>query len=134
MTRRARHIAIGIDRPFAEVYGFLAEPANFPKWAEGLGHSFVPLGGLDWRAETPMGNMTVRFTAPNPFGVVDHSVIPDGGEAMANPMRVVPNGEGSEVVFTLFQRQDMSDDEFERDAAWIEKDFRMLKGLLESLS
>jgi hypothetical protein len=27
-------------------------------------------------------------------------------------MRVIPNGEGSEVLFTLFQAPDMSDDAF----------------------
>jgi hypothetical protein len=34
-------------------------------------------------------------------------------------MRVLPNGDGSEFVFTLIRRPEMSDDEFE------------LKGLLE---
>ena len=49
-VHRARHIGVGIDRPVEEVYAFLAEPANFPRWAEGLGHSFVPVEGMTWRA------------------------------------------------------------------------------------
>ena len=128
----ARHIGIGIDRPAEEVYAFLAEPANFPQWAEGLGHSFVHVEGMSWRAETPMGAMRVLFSEPNHHGVLDHAVIPDNGPAMHNPMRVVANGDGAEVVFTLFQRPGMSDDEMARDAAMVARDLKALKSLLES--
>jgi hypothetical protein len=33
---------------------------------------------------------------------LDHDVTLPSGETLSNPMRVVPNGTGSEVVFTLF--------------------------------
>lgn len=130
-VRPARHIGIGINRPAEEVYAFLAEPANFPQWAKGLGHSFSHVEGMTWQAETPMGRMRILFSEPNRYGVLDHAVIPDAGPAMHNPMRVLANGEGSEVVFTLFQREDMSDDETARDAAMVARDFAVLKALLE---
>jgi hypothetical protein len=50
---------------------------------------------------------------------------------MHNPMRVVANGDGAEVVFTLFQRDGMSDDEMARDAAMVSRDLAALKALLE---
>jgi hypothetical protein len=131
MPRPVRHISIGIFRPFEEAYAFLAEPANFPKWASGLGHSFRHLGGMEWLAEAPMGRMTVRFTEQNRFGVLDHSVIPDSGAAMHSPMRAIPNGEWTEVVFSLLQRPGMSDDDFARDAEWVARDLSALKRLLE---
>lgn len=127
----ARHIGIAIDRPIEEVYGFLAEPQNFPKWAEGLGHGFKHVEGMTWLVETPMGPMRVLFSEPNRHGVLDHALFPEKGEAMHNPMRVVANGSGSEVVFTLYRRADMSEDEFARDADWVMSDLRRLKGLLE---
>jgi hypothetical protein len=126
----ARHIGIGIDRPVEEVYGFLAEPLNFPKRAEGLGHGFSHVEGMTFMAETPMGRVRVLFSEPNNHGVLDHAVIPEHGPAMHNPMRVMPNGSGSEVVFTLFQR-DMSDDELARDAGMVARDLATLKALLE---
>jgi len=56
----------------------------------------------------------------------------DSGETFHNPMRVLPKGAaGSEVVFSLFRQPDMTDETFSRDAAWVEKDLRILKGLLE---
>src|SRR4051794_8151069 len=131
MPNCVRHISIGISRPFEEVYAFLAEPANFPKWASGLGHSFRHVGGMEWFADTPSGPMKVRFTEPNRFGVLDHSVIPDGGSAMHNPMRAFRNGDGTEVVFSLLQRPGMSDEDFDRDAEWVARDLSALKRLLE---
>ena len=130
-VRPARHISIGIDRPADEVYAFLAEPRNFPNWAEGLGHGFVHVEGMTWQAQTPMGPMRVLFSEPNRHGVLDHAVIPDDGPAMHNPMRVIRNDTGSEVVFTLFQREDMSDDDTARDAAMVARDLAALKALLE---
>lgn len=128
----ARHIGIGIERPADEVYAFLADPQNFPRWAEGLGRDFSHVEGMSWRVLTPMGTMRVVFSEPNRHGVLDHAVIPDGGPAMHNPMRVVANGSGAEVVFTLFRRPEMSDDEFAQDAAMITRDLTALKTLLES--
>jgi hypothetical protein len=46
-------------------------------------------------------------------------------------MRVFPNNAGSELVFTLYRRPDMSDQEFAADAKAVEKDLAKLKTLLE---
>ncbi len=127
----ARHIGIGIDRLADEVYAFLADPANFPAWAEGLGQGFAHIEGMSWRVLTPMGPMRVLFSEPNRHGVLDHAVVPENGPAMHNPMRVVANGAGAEIVFTLFQRQGMSQDDFAQDAAMVARDLAALKVLLE---
>jgi hypothetical protein len=46
-------------------------------------------------------------------------------------MRVVPNGSGSEVIFTLFQSPDMSEEEYSEDVRLVEHDLRTLKDVLE---
>jgi hypothetical protein len=38
-----------------------------------------------------------------------------------NPMRVVPHGEGSEFTFTLIRQPGMSDEEYARDRAAVER-------------
>ncbi len=126
----ARHIGIGIERPAEEVYAFLSEPQNFPRWAAGLGRDFSHVEGMTWSVLTPMGRMHILFSEPNAYGILDHALLPEGAPAMHNPMRVMPNGSGCEVVFTLFRR-DMSEDEMARDAAMVTQDLRELKALLE---
>ena len=53
------------------------------------------------------------------------------GVTIHNPMRVVPNGEGSEFTFTLIRQRGVSDERFAADRAAVEKDLRTLKELLE---
>jgi hypothetical protein len=46
-------------------------------------------------------------------------------------MRVLPNGQSSEVIFTLFRQPGMSDEKFLEDVKWVEKDLMVLRDLLE---
>lgn len=125
-----RHISVSIDRPPAEVYRFASTIENLPRWATGLSSSMRQVDG-EWIAESPMGKVRVRFAEQNAFGVLDHDVILESGEAVHNPVRVVPNGAGSEVIFTLFRQPGVPAEKFAEDARWVEKDLRTLKGLLE---
>ena len=46
-------------------------------------------------------------------------------------MRVFANNDGSEIVFTLYRRPDMSDGMFVEDAKLVKRDLEKLKSLLE---
>jgi hypothetical protein len=70
----SQHLSVSIARNAELVYDFLSDPANFPKWASGLG-ALRKVDGL-WVADTPDGPMQVRFSERNPFGVLDHWVAP----------------------------------------------------------
>ena len=130
MTYMARHISVSINRPAVQVYGFASNPENLPKWAAGLSGS-IRKDNEDWIAEAPMGSVKVKFAEENPFGVLDHEVTLPSGVKVYNPMRVFPNNDGSELVFTLYRRPDVSDQEFAEDAKSVEKDLAKLKTLLK---
>ena len=131
MTYSVRHVSVPIEKPYDEVYAFLATPANMAKWASGLGRDFHKIGEHEWETEGPLGKVRVRFTPHNAFGIVDHDVTPEGAAPMNNPMRVFRNDQGSEVVFSVLRRGDPSDAAFEEDCATVESDLRVLKALLE---
>jgi len=76
--------------------------------------------------------MKVRFVEKNDFGLLDHYVNPVPGVEIHVPMRVLPNGSGSEVIFTLFQLADMSDEQFAEDVGMVERDLKTLKNVLKS--
>lgn len=127
----ALHISVSINRPAGEVYGFASNPANLPLWAAGLGGSIKNIHG-EWIAESPQGTIKIEFAERNGFGVLDHVVTLPDGEAFHNPMRVIPNGDGCEIVFTLFRRSGVSGEEFTADAKTIKADFIKLKAILEN--
>ncbi len=130
MTHEVRHISVSIDRSPDEVYAFVSNPENLPKWATGLGNSIKKVNG-EWIADAPMGKVKIKFAEANKFGVLDHEVTLESGVTINNPMRVIANGKGSEIFFTLIRQPGTSDEKFAKDAAWVEKDLKILKGLLE---
>ena len=130
MTFKSKHISVSINRPANEVYEFASNPENLPQWAAGLSGSIENVKG-DWIAESPMGRVKVEFAEKNKFGILDHDVTLPSGEKIYNPMRVFPNDDGSEVIFTLYQRSDLSDQMFAEDAEAVAKDLEKLKSLLE---
>jgi len=75
--------------------------------------------------------MRIRFAGHNEFGVLDHYVSPAPGLEISVPMRVVPNGTGSEVTFTLFQLPEMSGEQYAEDIRLVERDLGTLKHVLE---
>jgi uncharacterized protein YndB with AHSA1/START domain len=130
-ARTVLHISVSIDRPPAQVYEFASNPENVPKWATGLSGAITQVNG-EWFSESPMGKVKVKFAERNALGVLDHQVTLPSGVTINNPMRVVPNQEGSEVVFTLFRQPDVTDPKFAEDAAWVRKDLAKLKAILEN--
>jgi hypothetical protein len=46
-------------------------------------------------------------------------------------VRVVPNGTGAEVMFTLLKTPDMTEETFAADAAAVQRDLNSLKAMLE---
>jgi glutathione S-transferase len=129
--RTVRHISICIARSPGDVYEFASNPVNLPLWAEGLAQTEIEREGQTWIADAPFGRVRIRFAERNTFGVMDHDVELDSGEVMHNPMRVFPNGSGSEFVFSLIRQPGMSEEQFVRDGFVVEKDLRRLKDLLE---
>lgn len=129
-TFESRTLSVSIDCHHSAVYEFASDPENLPRWATGLCKS-VRKSNADWIVETPQGPMKVRFAEKNDFGVLDHHVNPASGVEVYVPMRVLPNGSGSEVIFTLFRLPDMSDEKYAEDAKLVERDLRTLKKMLE---
>jgi hypothetical protein len=127
---RCLTVTVSIQRLPAQVYAFVSNGDNLARWLTFC--TSVRRSRGEWVLDTPVGEMRFRFVPANELGVLDHHVeLPDGQEVL-NPMRVVPNGPGSEVIFTLFQRPGMSDEEFARDARTVETDLRQLKSVLEA--
>lgn len=125
-----RHLTVSIARPPSVVYAFASNPMNAPVWASGLAGAIKHVGA-EWVAESPMGQVRIRFADRNDFGVLDHDVTLASGVTIHNSMRVLANGEGSEVVFSLFHLPGVSDAKFAGDATWVMKDLETLKRVLE---
>jgi putative acetyltransferase len=128
-TRPSRTLSVSIARPPEDVYAFVANPENLPRWSF---FTSVARQGDRWIATSAAGSTPLRFVDPNALGVLDHFVTTGPSTEIYVPMRVVPNGTGSEVLFTLFRLETMTEHAFERDAETVGRDLIRLKRVLES--
>ena len=88
-TYQVRHVSVTINRSPQDVYSFVSDPGNLPKWATVLGGSIRYVNG-EWVADSPMGKIRIKFAEKNTFGILDHEVVLESGVKIDNPMRSLP--------------------------------------------
>lgn len=112
--------------PPDEVYAFVSDPRHLPDWAAGLAKSVQERDG-QWVVDSGDGEWIVEFAEHNAFRVADHVVtLPDGTKQL-NPMRVLANGLGSEITFTVFRGEVDTDAEWAALQATIQADLDALE-------
>lgn len=132
---RSRTVSIEIAVPPATVYRCVRDPEQLPLWAAGICKSVTVIDGV-WHVDTgtEIGTLRLDFCADNAFGVLDHAVTLASGHSQRVPMRVIANGAGSELIFTVFQTEGMSDAAFIKDIQAVTRDLKTIKNLLEAAS
>jgi hypothetical protein len=128
---QTRTISVTIERPADQVYEFVRDATTFPRYTT-LFKAVRAAGPDSWVADTDQGEMALRFAPQNSFRVLDHHVQLRPDLEVLNHMRVLPNADGAEVLFTVFKRPGMSDTEFEEDRKAVEADLQKLKSVLEN--
>jgi hypothetical protein len=110
----ARTYSITINRNRQALYEAIWRPETFSQWASGLIEADLRQSDGGWIADGVDGPIIVHFTPYNAFGVMDHVVETGNGQSIHVPLRVVQNGDGAEVMLTLFRQPGMTDETFER--------------------
>lgn len=132
MVHQSVHVGMSIERSADEVYAYVTDPTNLSTWAAGLAESPLHQINGEWVADSPLGRVVVSLVAQNDLGVADHDVMLPSGETVTNPMRVVANGDGCDVVFSLRRRPEMSDADFAADADAVSRDLDVLRSVMEA--
>lgn len=129
----AQTLSISVARNWRSLYEALWHPESFPLWATGLSASSLEPDGDAWEALGSEGPIRIRFTGHNAFGVMDHWVELQDGKMVHVPMRVVANGEGAEVMLTLYRQPGMSEEAFRHDQDWVRRDLQRLRERFSSV-
>jgi hypothetical protein len=130
---KSRTLSISINSKPKIVYEFVLNLENLPKWAKMFCHSIKLLNG-EWIAEILQEQAKIRITKRNDFGILDHYIkllsSPNVDEVFV-PMRVVQNGYGSEVIFTIFRLAGVAEERYAEDIRMVEQDLKNLKSIVE---
>jgi hypothetical protein len=127
MALPCKHLSVSIPKPFELVNAFLADPANWKHWASGLGEMQFDAATGAWTAQQEGGAVNIVFTPSNAFGILDHRVTLPDGSVVIMPVRAIANGDGTEIVLTLFRQPGMDDATWARDEEWVKRDLERLK-------
>jgi len=130
-VQRSAVVHISILAPPKSVIAFLSDIENWKTWAPWI-HSVRRSSRGDWKLETEAGPMKIRFVEPHSLGVLDHEVTVASGMVVLNSMRVLPNGDGSELVMVVFQSPGVSTEQFDRDVQAVTDDLARLKPAAEA--
>ncbi len=122
--------SVTIDAAPEAVLGFVADPANLPRWAIGFAKGVRRHDGR-WLVTTGAGEVPVSVDVDVRSGTVDFRMEPAPGMEAVAYSRVVPNGTGAEYVFTQFQQPGTPDQVFAQLSQAVGHELVALKALLE---
>jgi hypothetical protein len=90
--------ALSIQAPPEAVLDLVGDPRNLPRWAPGFARA-VRADGEDWIVDTGEAEIRRHIPVSRERGTVDFVAGPGARRGLFT--RVVANGDGSELVFTL---------------------------------
>jgi hypothetical protein len=101
---KTRYFSVRIACDVEAVDRFVTDTSKLGRWAQGL-RSAAWEPSRTAVGESSAGPIEVCFTDHVDLGICDLSIITPDGRGIECPMRVVRDGAGSEVVFTLRLRR-----------------------------
>jgi hypothetical protein len=125
-TNRSDTRQISIQAPPETVLDLVGDARKLPTWAPGFAQT-VEADDAYWIVN---GELTIDLRVERQLGTVDilRPLLPPTGAYS----RVVPNGEGSEYLFTLFFPADTPDEAIAEQMTMVEEELRTIRALCES--
>ncbi len=125
LVEKSRTITFTVDRKTGEVFDAIL---NLPRK---MFPGAIKQDDGWWMFEGPFGKARLKFREDEKLGILDH--IYEDSEAKWNvPMRVVSNGDFSEVIITLFKPTHFSDELFNERMKEMEKIVQQMKQAIEN--
>ncbi len=123
--------SIVIDAPVSKVFSFVANLANWPKWAIANVVAVKPGSGDWWAMETRTGLGRIRIRPDEASGVLDYDLISSGVQWSVSA-RVAAKGTGTEFTLEFTPPPSVSQEAFARQVAMADKELARLKQLMET--
>lgn len=121
---RARTITMSVSRKTGDVFdAILNSPPKMMPDARRTGDD-------SWTFSTPRGNANLKFKHNKTFGILDYLYV-DEETSWDVPMRVISNGDESEVIVTVVKPSILSDEQFDERMSELEILFENLKKIVE---
>jgi hypothetical protein len=124
---QVRTVTTVLQAPRHEVFGYLSEIENLPKWATEFARELRYEDG--WaKVVNGLGEFYFTIEADPDTGVIDMYAGPSPDELALFPTRVVELADGASAYsFTMFQQPGMPDELFESQYSSLLKEFENIR-------
>jgi len=124
---RSETVTTVLDAPPDEVFDWMSQIENLPRWATDFARELVREGER-WKVRNGLGEFYFEIRADRETGVIDMLSGPTPEELAVFPTRAVglPGGRTA-YTFTMFQAPDMPDELFESQHASLKREFRNIE-------
>jgi uncharacterized protein YndB with AHSA1/START domain len=129
--QRSETRTISIATPPATVLDLVGDPLQLPRWAPAFAGAVRPAGD-DWLVAGAAGEARVAVRVARAQGTVDIVAARRPSEGAFT--RVIPNGDGSELIFTLCFPDGTAEPAIEQQMAVVEDELRAVRSLCEAAS
>jgi hypothetical protein len=124
MMNLAETRSVSIATTPAAVHGYLADARNLPEWAPSFAAAVRPCGG-DWVVTQGDAEIDVTILADRDRGTVD--IVAAADHARGVFLRVLPNGQGSELLFTLLLAPDTPEHQIDAQMATVDNELAAVR-------
>ena len=127
MTPKSHTITMEVNKKTGEVFNAILHipPKMVPDAKQ--------ISDGSWKFTSPLTGIPgkLKFNENEDLGILDYHYVDDEAEWNV-PMRVVPHGEKSSVIITLFKPIHFTDEKFEQRMKEIEQMFQQMKLIIET--
>jgi hypothetical protein len=126
---RSETVTAVLFAPKREVFAYMADIENLPKWATEFARELKQEDG-DYKVVNNQGEFYFRICADEDTGVIDMLAGPTKEQLAVFPTRVValPGGRTA-YTFTMFQSPEMSDELFGSQHESLKREFENIKAV-----
>lgn len=124
-------VSVSINAKPEKVWEFVADLNNWPQYTD-FAKDIEQVNDTEWIFHTSQGDVRVITKFDKEKLLLDTVCIIASGEEQFIPYRVVPNGEGSEIIMTNQQTASVNNEEYAEQIKWMKEELQNIKRILES--
>jgi len=131
LRRRTKTKSVIIAAPPQKVFAYLADGANWPKWAIHNVKSATLRGVRTWDVDTPRGKSVLKLKFDESTGILDYEYNDPNGVNWRVPGRLVLMDGGSLVIMTFVKPHSVSESDFATSMTQLDDELTTLRTNLE---